>query len=100
MDAGDNQARTSNGKRGRSNYQILKVREPRMDEYDDNDKIPGSKMARLRFDYRHSSSPTNHADCEAMFLDHTGWGSDAEIGGKASFVCVLDHIFSIENSLH
>jgi len=80
MDAGDNRARQTRGREGRNDYQILKIKEPRINEYNDNDQIPRSKTSRLRFNYRHSSSPTNHADCEAMFVDHTGWGSDAEIG--------------------
>lgn len=82
MDAGDNKARTTRGREGRNNSQILKIKEPNINEYSDNDQIPKSKTSRLRFDYRHSSSPTNHADCEAMLLDHAGWGKDAEIGGK------------------
>ncbi|KAL3930555.1 MAG: hypothetical protein SGBAC_011711 [Bacillariaceae sp.] len=80
MDAGDNKARTTRGREGRNNSQILKIKEPNINEYSDNDQIPKSKTSRLRFDYRHSSSPTNHADCEAMLLDHAGWGKDAEIG--------------------
>lgn len=84
MDAGDNKARQTNGREGRNDYQILKIREPRINEYNDNDQIPRSRTSRLQFNYRHSSSPTSHADCEAMFLDHTGWGRDEEIGGKYS----------------
>ncbi|CAJ1947405.1 unnamed protein product [Cylindrotheca closterium] len=80
MDAGDNKARQTGGREGRNNYQILKIKEPRINEYRDNDQIPRSRTSRLQFDYRHSSSPTNNADCEAMFLDHTGWGGGAEIG--------------------
>lgn len=82
MDAGDNEARLTSGKDGRNTYHILKIKEPKLNDYDDNDTIPKSRMSRLDFDYRHSSSPTNHADCEAMFIDHTGWGNDEEIGGK------------------
>lgn len=82
MDAGDNKARESRGRSGRSSYKILKIREPDLDDYDDNDTIPTSRMSRLDYDYRHSSSPTNYADCEAMFLDHKGWGDDEDVGGE------------------
>lgn len=86
MDAGDNRARTTNGNNGRNNYQILKIREPQMNEYDDNDMISSSDVSRLEFDYRDSSSPSNHADCETMFLDHVGWGDDELIGGEIFIV--------------
>jgi hypothetical protein len=82
MDAGDNGARQSNGSRGRGDYRILKIKEPKLDDYNDNDMISKSRMSRLDYDYRHSSSPTNYADCEAMFLDHKGWGDDEDIGGE------------------
>jgi hypothetical protein len=82
MDAGDNRARETNGKQGRGDYRILKIKEPKLDDYNDNDMISKSRMSRLDYDYRHSSSPTNYADCEAMFLDHKGWGDDEEIGGE------------------
>jgi hypothetical protein len=82
MDAGDNRARETHGNQGHSAYRILKIREPKLDDYDDNDRISNSRMSRLDYDYRHSSSPTNYADCEAMFLDHKGWGDDEEIGGE------------------
>lgn len=81
MDAGDNEARATGGSRGRGSYHILKIREPKLGEYNDNDRIPTSRMSRLTFYYDHSSSPTNHADCEAMFLDHKGWGNDESVGG-------------------
>jgi hypothetical protein len=81
MDAGDNEARATSGNRGRGSYHILKIREPRLGEYNDNDWIPTSRMSRLTFYYDHSSSPTDHADCEAMFLDHKGWGQDESVGG-------------------
>jgi hypothetical protein len=82
MDAGDNRARETNGKQGRGDYRILKIKEPKLDDYNDNDMISKSRMSRLDYDYRHSSSPTNYADCEAMFLDHKGWGDDEDIGGE------------------
>jgi hypothetical protein len=83
MDAGDNGARQNNGNRGRGDYKILKIKEPKLNDYNDNDMISKSRMSRLDYDYRHSSSPTNYADCEAMFLDHKGWGDDEEIGGES-----------------
>jgi hypothetical protein len=82
MDAGDNGARESNGDRGRGDYRILKIKEPKLDDYEDNERISTSRMSRLDYDYRDSSSPTNYADCEAMFLDHKGWGDDEDIGGE------------------
>jgi hypothetical protein len=82
MDAGDNGARESNGDHGRGDYRILKIKEPKLNDYNDNDRISRSRMSRLDYDYRHSSSPTNYADCEALFLDHKGWGDDEEIGGE------------------
>jgi len=84
MDAGDNKARRNSGKKGRSSYKILKVKEPKWKDYDDNETIPKSRLSRLNFDYRHSSSPTNYADCEAMFLDHKGWGDGESIGGTST----------------
>eukprot|EP00980_Cylindrotheca_fusiformis_P029248 scaffold22770_cov156-Cylindrotheca_fusiformis.AAC.4 len=79
-DAGDNKARNSAGREGRDTYSLLKIKEPRLSEFADNAEIPISHLAKMDFNYRHSSSPTNHADCEAIFLDHKGWGSDEEIG--------------------
>jgi hypothetical protein len=92
MDGGDNRARETNGIRGRSSYHILKIKEPKLDEYNDNDMISKSRMSRLDYDYRHSSSPTNYADCEAMFLDHKGWGDGEKIGGEFSLSNFCLHV--------
>lgn len=96
MDAGDNLARSTGGNNGRNSYHILKIREPVLGEYGDNDRIPLSRMSRLTFYYDHSSSPTRHADCEAMFLDHKGWGEGEAIGGKfaLAYNCLLYSIDS------
>jgi hypothetical protein len=92
MDGGDNRARETNGKRGRSRHRILKIKEPKLDDYNDNDRISRSRMSRLDYDYRHSSSPTNYADSEAMFLDHKGWGDGEEIGGEFYLTSFCLHV--------
>jgi hypothetical protein len=92
MDGGDNRARETNGNRGRSSYRILKIKEPKLDDYNDNDMISTNRMSRLYYDYRHSSSPTNYADCEAMFLDHKGWGDDEKIGGEFYLTTFCLHV--------
>lgn len=97
MDAGDNQARMNNGNKGRDDYAILKIREPRWTDYSDNDEIPTSRMAKMRFDYRHSSSPTNYADCESMFIDHTGWGDGEEKGGACPKILLNIRLSDILN---
>jgi hypothetical protein len=93
-DIGDNRARNSHGENGRSNYQILKIREPQLNEYNDNDMISKSQVSRMRFDYRDSSSPTNYADCESVFLDHAGWGNDETVGGEFLLTRYSFHIKS------
>jgi len=85
MDAGDNTARNSNGKRSRREtlqvpYRLLKIKEPILSDYEDNGFINASEISILNFDYFHESSPTSYADCETMFLDHKGWGEDDDIG--------------------
>lgn len=42
--------------------------------------LPVSRFSVLPFNYLDSSSPTKFADCEAMFLDHGGWGEGAAKG--------------------
>lgn len=51
-----------------------------MQQFSNNDTIPASHLSVLPYDYMHPSSPTNFADCEAMFLDHVGWGEDGASG--------------------
>jgi hypothetical protein len=84
-DTGDNTARTNSGKktgRGSSTpYRILKIREPILQDFSaTNNTIPTSYLSLLTFNYKDSSSPTDYADCEALFLDHVGWGYGARIG--------------------
>ena len=83
-DAGDNTARNNNGRRtGRGSstpYRILKIREPLLADFNDNDVIPMSYLSLLTFNYLDASSPTDFADCEAMFIDHVGWGAGSRVG--------------------
>lgn len=83
-DIGDNTARTNSGRRtGRGSstpYRILKIREPLLADFNDDDVIPVSYLSLLTFNYLDPSSPTDYADCEAMFMDHTGWGAGSSIG--------------------
>eukprot|EP00550_Attheya_septentrionalis_P004142 CAMPEP_0198299536 /NCGR_PEP_ID=MMETSP1449-20131203/45134_1 /TAXON_ID=420275 /ORGANISM="Attheya septentrionalis, Strain CCMP2084" /LENGTH=530 /DNA_ID=CAMNT_0044001127 /DNA_START=79 /DNA_END=1668 /DNA_ORIENTATION=+ len=83
-DFGDNKARNNpvGTKTSRSGvpYQIFKIQEPDYSDFNDNQKLPTSYFhSVMEFDYDHFSSPTKLADCEALFLDHTGWGG-GEIG--------------------
>ena len=84
MDAGDNTGRYTNGLRTARNtqnpYRILKMREPKLQHFQDNDMIPDSHLSVLTFDYNHETSPTKYADCETMFIDHKGWGKDEQRG--------------------
>lgn len=84
-DIGDNTARTNGGRRtGRGSstpYRILKVREPLLQDYNStNNLIPTSDLSLLTFNYLDDSSPTEFADCEALFMDHVGWGYGGRIG--------------------
>eukprot|EP00980_Cylindrotheca_fusiformis_P008127 scaffold1727_cov133-Cylindrotheca_fusiformis.AAC.30 len=82
-DTGDNTARASGGRRtSRDGYlpRIMKIKEPKLGDFNDLDVIPDSHISVLTIDYRHSSSPTKYADMEAMFIDYTGWGEDGRIG--------------------
>eukprot|EP00978_Attheya_sp_CCMP212_P000158 scaffold286_cov52-Attheya_sp.AAC.8 len=81
-DFGDNNARNNpvGTKTSRSGvpYQIFKIQEPQYSDFKDNQKLPSSYFhSVMEFDYDHSSSPTKLTDCEALFLDHTGWGGGA-----------------------
>lgn len=78
FDVGDNQARGSGGTRtghaNRTAYPIYKIREPDVNDFGDNDILPESYVATLHFNYFHPTSPTQYSDCEAAFVDNTGWG--------------------------
>lgn len=80
-DVGDNQARDANGTRSdREAYPVYKIREPNLDDFEDNDILPESDVMTLWFNYFHSTSPTRYADCETVFLDNVGWGEGGAIG--------------------
>ena len=58
-------------------YRILKIKEPNYDDFaegTDEIVIPDEDVSILPYTYFHESSPSDYADCEAIFLDHTGWG--------------------------
>ena len=77
-DVGDNRARVSAGTNSRRSastaYRILKIKEPNYKNFPDNYMLPLTRLSVLRYNYLDSSSPTKYSDCEAMFIDHTGWG--------------------------
>jgi hypothetical protein len=82
-DLGDNTARVSGGDRTqRTSFipRILKIKEPMLEDFEDTDYIPESYISILTIDYLHSTSPTEFADVEAIFVDHTGWGEGGTIG--------------------
>lgn len=76
VDAGDNVARSSGGSRsGRSStYKIIRIMEPNYTEFSDNDELDLAAISVLPFEYTDRSAPTQFADSEASFIDHTGWG--------------------------
>ena len=77
-DTGDNQAQ-DNGSYSQRNgtYTIYKIREPKLTELPDNAVLRGRDyVSVLQFDYSHASSPTPFANCEAIFIDHKGWGGE------------------------
>ena len=74
-DTGANGARETGGKnvgRGGSPLKIIKILEPTWKDHSDGDIIEAANY--LLFDYHDDSSPTPNADCEAIFVDYTGWG--------------------------
>eukprot|EP00980_Cylindrotheca_fusiformis_P000830 scaffold217_cov99-Cylindrotheca_fusiformis.AAC.1 len=81
-DTGDNKAMGSGGstqRPGNRPYTIYKIREPDVSEIRDDVVLRArDHVSVLEIDYRHSSSPTKYANCEAMFIDHKGWGSGGE----------------------
>ncbi|CAB9512797.1 expressed unknown protein [Seminavis robusta] len=84
-DTGDNVARHSRGRRSdrteNDPYRIIKLKEPHIHTLPlDKDNVTIPILSILPFDYRHASSPTNFADCEAIFVDPTGWGAGGAIG--------------------
>lgn len=81
-DTGDNRARLSGGDSSRreSRYNIVRIEEPLLKDFVDDERIPDSYVSNLIFSYQSESSPTNSADCEATFLDNAGWGKDGAIG--------------------
>jgi len=84
-DVGDNPARhflgRKSGRKEKNPYRIIKLREPRIETLplnQDNATIP--VLSILPFDYEHPTSITKYADCEALLIDHTGWGDGSSIG--------------------
>ena len=74
QNAGDNAAQRCSSRKctgGRENLYIYKFPEPDISQVD---KYDGTrlKVVTLRYNYSHSSWPTNQADSEAMFVDWTG----------------------------
>ena len=93
MDGGDNTAKTSSGSRSQRDggdneypYSILKIREPKIEDFQDNEMIPKSYYSILEYNYMHPTSPTIYADCETIFLDHAGWGGENESIGDIYLV--------------
>jgi len=83
VDSGDNTARTSGGRRSQragKPYRILKIKEPNLSDFEDQDHVPITYISALEYDYLSDSSPTDFADSEASFIDHVGWGEDGAIG--------------------
>jgi hypothetical protein len=89
-DTGDNRARVSGGRssrRGtRKSYRILKIKEPNYKNFPDNYMLPLTRFSVLSFNYLDSTSPTKFCDCEAIFLDFTGWGDGDASKGDLSIV--------------
>jgi len=94
-DVGDNVAIDTKGKRSDRflpdrnfylPYRIIKIKEPNYTFFGDaletldNITVPDQDVSILPYTYYHESSPTDYADCEAIFIDHTGWGHDGNVG--------------------
>jgi hypothetical protein len=82
-DVGDNAARTSVGtksSRPTGVYRILKLQEPDITLYQQDDTLPSTSLKIVYFNYNDPSSPTPYADSESIFIDHTGWGQDGAVG--------------------
>jgi len=87
QNAGDNAAQRCSSRKctgGRNDLYIYKLPEPDISQVD---KYNGTrlKVVTLRYNYSHSSWPTNQADSEAMFVDWTG---DAR-GGKRGDIYIM-----------
>lgn len=93
-DVGDNTARASGGRRSNRDhdvdpYRVLRILEPDLTALADMDTIPESNLDVLTFRYDQRSEwpydgPYN--DCEAMFVDHVGWGGPDERVGDLYLV--------------
>jgi hypothetical protein len=83
-DTGDNRAQGSGAKTQRSGdrpYTIYKIKEPQISQIQDNVVLSArDHVSILQIDYKHFTSPTTYANCEAIFIDHTGWGQAGSIG--------------------
>eukprot|EP00978_Attheya_sp_CCMP212_P026380 scaffold86627_cov54-Attheya_sp.AAC.1 len=87
-DVGDNIARETRGKStGRKSdggsfisYRIHKILEPPIKEsFEDNDELPlNFFVGTMKILYQ--KGPKKYVDCEAVFVDHTGWGFGGAIG--------------------
>ena len=87
QNAGDNAAQNCSSRKctgGRENLYIYKFPEPDISQVD---KYDGTrlKVVTLRYNYSHSSWPTNQADSEAIFVDWTG----DKGGGKRGDIYIM-----------
>ena len=83
-DVGDNVARDTDGTRtqhsDREATPIYKIREPNLNDFQDNAILPEWYVTRLNINYLHPTSPTPYADSEATFVDSVGWGEGGAPG--------------------
>lgn len=110
-DVGDNRAQGSGQKTQRPSnrpYTIYKVFEPQLDDFiSDNPVLSAFRyISVLQIDYRHETSPTEFANSEAIFLDHTGSGHGESIGDiylvtkwKGSNTQIFTRLFKIPASV-
>jgi hypothetical protein len=76
MDSQGTISERSSGQEGK--YPIYKIKEPKWQDFQDGAVVlPESYVTTLWFNYSHASSPTQFANCEAVFLDNVGWGGGA-----------------------
>jgi hypothetical protein len=82
-DVGDGKAMDSRGTISerssvqQGKYPIYRIKEPKWEDFQDGAVLPESYVTTLWFNYSHASSPTQFANCEAVFLDNVGWGGGA-----------------------